>query len=117
MTKEKIREKVSEAYNLSKTQKEFLELLRDHNLHHYDRNRKVQGLVDENGLKFRFSRLDVAFEELLVDIIEKTEEQQILEEIQALRVAREEKEQEYEIQRNEMDMLRYVHLNPNSLFE
>lgn len=117
LTKETIREKVAETYNLTKTQKEFLELLRDNNLHHYERNSKVQGLVDENGLKFRFSRLDVTFEELPVDIIEKMEEQQILEEIQALRVAREEKEREYEIERNEMDMLRYAHLNPNSFFE
>ena len=117
LSKETIRAKVAELYGQSKTQKKFLELLRDNNLHHYERNGMVQGLVDENGLKFRFSRLDVAFDELPVDVIEKTEEQQILEEIQVLRAARGVKEREYEIERDEMDFTRYVHVNSSSLFE
>lgn len=115
LTKETIRQKVAEAYTQSKTQKEFLELLRDgHGLLHYERNGRMQGLVDAEGTRFRFSRLDVDIEALPIDVVERSEEERILEEIQAIR---QEREQKYELERDDMDFSRFIHMNPNSLFE
>lgn len=115
LTKETIRENVALAYAQSKTQKEFLEYLRDEcGLHHYERNGRMQGLVDGEGTKFRFSNLGVDIATLPVHVIEKSEEERILEEIQSIR---HEREQKYELERDDMDFSRFIHMNPNSLFE
>lgn len=105
--KEVIKEQVAELYAQAKSQKEFLELLRDAGLHHYERNGVPTGILHED-LKFRFSRLETPLDELPVD---RTEEDKVLEEIRAIREGR------FDVDRDEMDMERYIHLNPKSLFE
>lgn len=93
--KESIREKIHSIFNESKSQQEFLQKLRDNDFHFYERNGKPTGIVF-NDLKFRFLRLDISLDEKPVDIEIQTEEQKALEEIQALRESRFEKDREIE---------------------
>lgn len=67
------------------TQKDFLHLLRDAGLHHYERNGHAEGITTEGGMKFRFSRLGVAFDALRND---DKEEQRVLRHLRALREER-----------------------------
>ena len=68
----------------------FLELLRNNEFHHYERNGNPTGL-EYDGLKFRFSRLlpDKQFENLQND---RTQEDVALAEIQAVRLRRRERD-------------------------
>lgn len=107
--KELLQKQVAELYAQAKSQTEFLERLRDAGLHHYERDGVPTGIyLEGSNLKFRFSGLETPLDELPVD---RTEEDKVLEEIRAIREAR------FNRDRDEMDMDRYIHLNPNSLFE
>jgi len=105
--KEMLREQVATLHAQATNQQEFLELLRDAGLHHYERNGVPAGIVHED-VKFRFSRMDIPMDTLVVD---QTQEQIALQQIQDIRRRR------YEMDRDDMDMTRYVHINPQSLFE
>lgn len=85
LIKEEIQQKVKELFTRSTTQKEFLALLRDNNLHHYERSGIPTGITHENGMKFRFSRLDIPKEEWQKLPIDRTEEEKALEEIRSIR--------------------------------
>jgi len=54
--REKIINTVTSCFAQATTQQEFLALLRDRELHHYERNGKPTG-IEYEGMKFRFSRL------------------------------------------------------------
>jgi hypothetical protein len=105
--KEMLREQVATLHAQATNQQEFLELLRDAGLHHYERNGVPTGIVHED-IRFRFSHMDIPMDTLAIDL---TQEQIALQQIQDIRRRR------YEMDRDEMDMTRYIHLNPNSLFE
>lgn len=81
--RERIIDTVNKCFAQATSQQEFLALLRDRELHHYERNSKPTG-IEYEGLKFRFSRLlsDKQFESLP---IERSDEDQALAEIQAVR--------------------------------
>nr|MCS3816622.1 hypothetical protein [Mucilaginibacter sp. X4EP1] len=81
--REQIIDTVNRCFAQATSQQEFLALLRDQGLHHYERNGKPTG-IEYEGLKFRFSRLlpDKQFENLPV---ERNEEDRVLSEIQAVR--------------------------------
>lgn len=81
--REQIVDVVRQCFAEAKTQNEFLDFLRNQNLHYYERNGKPTGIVYD-GLKFRFSRL-LESKQLDSLPIEKTEEDRILAEIKALR--------------------------------
>jgi hypothetical protein len=61
-------EKVQQCFASAHTQNEFLALLRDNELHHYERNGKPTG-IEYEGAKFRFSKLlaDKRFESLPIE--------------------------------------------------
>jgi len=82
---------VRECFSQARSQQHFLELLRDNDLHHYERNGKPTG-IEYDGAKFRFSRLidDKQFETLPV---ERGEEEQVLSEIRAIRERQQERDQ------------------------
>lgn len=102
-----LKEQVEELYKQAKTQPEFLELLQNAGLAVYERNGVPTGIIlDGSDMKFRFSRMDIPFDELPID---RTEEEKVLNEIREIR------ENRYELDRDDME--RYIHLNPNSLFE
>jgi hypothetical protein len=88
--REQLLDTVRQGIAESRTQKEFLELLRDRGLHHYERNGKPTG-IEHEGLKFRFSRLlpDSQFENLAVD---RREEDRALADIQAVRKRQQERD-------------------------
>jgi len=81
---------VQQCFAQATSQRDFLELLRDRELHHYERNGKPIG-IEYDGLKFRFSRLlpENQFESLP---IERSEEYRVLAEIQAVRDRQHERE-------------------------
>jgi hypothetical protein len=81
--REQIIETVRHCFARATSQKEFLELLRDRELHYYERNSKPTGITYD-GQKFRFSRL---IDGRRVDDlpIERSEEERALAEIQAMR--------------------------------
>jgi hypothetical protein len=79
--KEQLTAQVQQAFAEAKSQKQFIELLREQNLHHYERGNAIAGIMHEN-TKFRFSRFDIDLEQLPID---RTEEQKALDEISALR--------------------------------
>ena len=83
---------VHECFEKALTQQSFLELLRDHELHHYERSGKPAG-IEYEGMKFRFSRLleNDQFESLPADL---SEEQKVLEELRLIREQRQEKDRE-----------------------
>jgi len=81
--REQIIQTVKACLAQAKTQQEFLALLRDNELHHYERNGNPTG-IEYEGTKFRFSRLlpEKQFENLPND---RTDEDKALAEIRAVR--------------------------------
>lgn len=81
--REQIIETVRHCFAQAQTQQHFLELLREHDLPHYERGGKPTG-IEHEGVKFRFSRLleNTQFESLAID---RTEEEQTLAEIRNIR--------------------------------
>jgi hypothetical protein len=79
--KGQLKEQVQQAFAQATSQKQFIELLREQNLHHYERGNAITGIMHEDQ-KFRFSRLDVDLEQLPQD---RTEEELVLDEIHAIR--------------------------------
>jgi len=108
ITKEKLALIVQEAFNKSKTQKEFLLTLANQNLHHYERARKPTGIVYED-TKFRFTRLGISNEQLNNLIMDITAEKIALNQIQQIRMERDsrnkskEKPNEIEVRQKEND--------------
>ncbi len=106
ITKEKLALIVQEAFNKSKTQKEFLLTLANKNLHHYERAGKPTGIVYED-TKFRFSRLGISNEQLLNLTMDITAEKIALNQIQQIRMERDsrnklkEKPNELEVRQKE----------------
>jgi hypothetical protein len=92
LLKDHINDKVRSCFEKAASQKEFLELLREENLHHYERGGKPYG-IDYEDTKFRFSGLlePEQFESLPVDL---NEEEKALAEISSIREEREDKERE-----------------------
>jgi hypothetical protein len=82
--------RVQQSFDQAKSQKEFVELLREKDLHYYERNGKATG-IEYDGLKFRFSRLlaDRQFDSLPV---ERSDEDRALDEIQAIKERRQGRE-------------------------
>lgn len=76
---------VTSCFSKATSQKEFLSLLRDSGLHHYERNGKAQGITSDTGMKFRFSRLGIDLGALRKD---NREEQNMLRALFALRKER-----------------------------
>lgn len=95
--KDEIRTKIQSIVAEAKSQQHFLNLLREAGLHHYERGGVPTGVVYDD-LKFRFSRLDVPFQEMPVDMGLHKEEQEILDEIQSIREGRRERDQERDIE-------------------
>ncbi|HVW97065.1 MAG TPA: relaxase/mobilization nuclease domain-containing protein [Mucilaginibacter sp.] len=87
-----INDKVRSCFEKAASQKEFLELLSEENLHHYERGGKPYGIEYED-TKFRFSGLlePEQLEALPVDV---SEEEKALGEISSIREEREDKERE-----------------------
>jgi hypothetical protein len=83
---------VRDCFNKAGSQQNFLELLRNHDLHHYERSGKPAG-IEYEGMKFRFSRLleKEQFESLPVDL---SEEQRVLQELTVIREQRQAKDRE-----------------------
>jgi hypothetical protein len=100
MLKEHINDKVRSCFEKASSQKEFLQLLREENLHYYERGGKPYGIEFEDS-KFRFSGLleQEQLESLPVDM---TEEDKALTEISSIREERQEQERE-DIERDEVD--------------
>ena len=73
-----------ELFNQATTQQQFLELLRDANIPHYERNGKVQGVM-ANETKFRLTRLGIDYESKPIDMEVSIEEQKVLNEMSFLR--------------------------------
>jgi hypothetical protein len=92
LLKDQINNKVRSCFEKATSQKEFLELLREEDLHHYERGGKPYGIEYED-THFRFSSLlePEQFESLPIDL---DEEEQALAEISSIREEREEKELE-----------------------
>jgi len=92
LLKDQINDKVRSCFEKAASQKEFLELLREEDLHHYERGGKPYGIEYED-TKFRFSGLlePEQLESLPIDL---DEEEQALAEISSIREEREEREQE-----------------------
>jgi hypothetical protein len=95
--KTELKEQLRGLYERSKTQQEFLELLRESGLHHYERSGQAAGIT-QGDTKFRFSRLDIDLSQLPTDL---SVEQNALDEIRSLRESRQEieKQNNYEISR------------------
>lgn len=96
--KETVKEKVNTLFNEAKSQQHFLELLQSNDLHFYSRNGKPTGIIFDD-LKFRFSRLEIPFEEKPVDMEILTQEQQRLNDIRAIRESRVAKDKEMDIEK------------------
>lgn len=86
-----IADKVRNCFTQARTQNEFLELLRTNDLHHYERNGKPTG-IEFDGSKFRFSRLLGEGQAVGQLPIERSEEEQALEAIRAVRARQVERE-------------------------
>jgi hypothetical protein len=88
--RDQIVERVKQCHELATSRQDFLELLRDAGLHHYERGGKPTG-IEYEGSKFCFSRLleDKQFEALPVD---RLEEARVLDEIRAVRERRQERD-------------------------
>lgn len=89
--KAQIQEKIQSLYKEATSQQHFLDLLREHNMPHYERKGVPTGIEYED-MKFRFSRLDILFEDMPISQAMAAEEQQALAEIQELRINRSELE-------------------------
>jgi hypothetical protein len=88
--REDIMQTVQQCFDRATTQNEFLALLRDADLHHYERDGVPTGITYE-GAKFRFSRL-LAGRELSNLSIDRSEEEQILAEIRSIRERQKERD-------------------------
>ena len=88
IAKVKIQQEVQECFTKAKTQKEFLELLRDKNLPHYERNGMATGIV-HGEMKIRFSRLDISKEQFLSKPQDRTEDAKALSAIRRIRESKE----------------------------
>jgi len=88
--REDITHTVQQCFDRAITQNEFLTLLRDADLHHYERNGMPVGITHE-GAKFRFSRLleDRELDSLPIDC---SEEEQVLAEIRNIRERQKERD-------------------------
>ena len=82
--KQEIQQTINTCYQQAKSQSEFLQLLQEQGLHHYERKLIPQGIVYDK-YKFRFNRLGVNFSDLPITYKDMKKEQQTLEEIQKLR--------------------------------
>jgi hypothetical protein len=102
--KERVIATVRECFEKAASQQNFLELLRDHDLHHYERSGKPAG-IEYGGVKFRFSRLleKEQFESLPADL---SEEQKVLEELRLIREQRQGREKEDRDYENSRDIAR-----------
>lgn len=96
LIKEEIAQKVQQALSQSTTRTEFTTKLQQLELFHYERKDRLQGIVLEDGTKIRFSRMDIDLERVKNLPIDRTEEQQVLDEIQAIREERSQKDREIE---------------------
>jgi hypothetical protein len=92
LLKDQINDKVRSCFEKAASQKEFLELLREENLHHYERGGKPYGIEFED-THFRFSGLlePEQLESLPVDL---SDEDKALAEISSIREERGDKERE-----------------------
>jgi hypothetical protein len=59
-----IAEQVRSCYETATSQHTFLERLREAGLHHYERKGLAQGIVLDDGMKFRFTRLGISQEQI-----------------------------------------------------
>lgn len=84
LVKEDIAKTVRECFDKARTQNEFLELLTEAGLPHYERKDIATGVVFD-GFKFRFSRLGIEKHELEKLPVDLSPEQQALDEIRAIR--------------------------------
>lgn len=84
LIKEEVTKTVRECFNKAKTHNEFLELLTEANMPHYERKGTANG-VFVDGRKYRFSRLGIEKHELERLHIDLTEEQRVLTEIRKIR--------------------------------
>ncbi len=104
--KSEISAQVKSCFDVAKSQKEFLELLRDKGLHHYERSGKATGITYED-TKFRFSRMGISNEQFNGLAVDRAEEQKALDEIQAIRDGKEERAmKEKDIDDQDLDMER-----------
>jgi|MDTD01.2.fsa_nt_gb hypothetical protein len=86
LVKEDVAKTVRVCFDKARTQNEFLELLTEVGLPHYERkNKNMATGVVYNGLKFRFSRLGIEQHELEKLPVDLSPEQQALDEIRAIR--------------------------------
>ncbi|QKJ32464.1 relaxase/mobilization nuclease domain-containing protein [Mucilaginibacter mali] len=86
LRREQVVEQVRQCYARAASQQDFLALLRDAGLHHYERNGDgVATGVEYQGQKFRFSRLLEDGMQLADLPIERSEEDRALEAIRAVR--------------------------------
>ncbi len=87
-----VEETVTKCLKKASTKREFLELLRGQDFHHYERNHDglVTGIIAGNR-KFRFNRLGIDLERLQALPIDLIEEERTLAEIEALRRTRNER--------------------------
>ncbi len=83
-----IEKKVAACLRNASTQTEFLELLREQHLHHYERSQGVITGVMVDTVKYRFNRLDIDQERLRSLPIDMTAEQKALKEIEEIRQSR-----------------------------
>ena len=88
--REQIIETVKRSFAQARSQKDFLDMLQNKHLYHYERNGKPTG-IEYDGAKFRFSRLldDKQFEALP---IERSEEEQALADIRFIRARQQERD-------------------------
>ena len=93
--KETVKEKIHDLFKEANSQQQFLQLLQQNDLHYYERNGKPTGVVFDN-LRFRFSRLEIPFDEKPIDTEIASQEQKTLNEIRAIRENRAEKDREME---------------------
>lgn len=89
--REEVIEKVRQLFAQSTTQNQFLDLLRDAGLHHYERNAGKPEGIEYEGARFRFSRL-IGKGQLATLPIDRTEEEKALAEIRAVRERQKERD-------------------------
>ena len=66
--------KIQECLDKSQNRTEFLNQLRDANIHHYERSGRIEGIMTVGGTKFRFSRLGFAEKISALSVKEETNE-------------------------------------------
>jgi len=88
--RKEVEQTVQQCFDKAKTQNEFLALMRDADLHHYERNGIATGITHE-GVKFRFSKL-LEDRELSSLPIDRSEEEQTLAEIRDIRIRQSERD-------------------------